>query len=252
MPHKKDDPPAALTLLPSSPEEKSDKKRQEIDNSGHRRRLRERFLDGPASALPDYELLELLLFSAHPRKDVKPIAKDLLKRFGGALSGVLYAKREEAEDVPGMNLSALAIFRAVREAAARILKEEIVAGALLNGWKPLVDYCRLTMGFETTEHFRVLYLNTQYKLIKDDLQETGTVDHTPVYIREVVKRAVTLDAKCVVMVHNHPGGDVTPSKADISVTQRMHAALHTVGVALVEHIIVSRSTHFSFKSNGYL
>ena len=240
-----------LSDTPADDKKTQTKRREEI-YGGHRARLRKRFMENPSHSLPDYELLELLLFGAHARKDTKPIAKDALKRFGGSLSAVLYAKESEAKEVPGVNDAALAIFRAVRECCARTLKEEAQQDTILNGWKPLVDYCRLSMGFETTERFRVLYLNTQYKLIKDDLQETGTVDHTPVYIREVVKRAATLDAKCVVLAHNHPGGDPKPSKADIDVTERMRIALQTIGVVLLDHVIVTRSSHFSFKHHGYL
>jgi DNA repair protein RadC len=227
-------------------------KKQDEHYAGHRKRLRRRFLDSRTEGFPDYELLELLLFAAHPRRDVKPVAKDLLKRFGGSLSAVVCAKAEQAADVPGMNEAALAAFKAVREIASRMLKEETSQGSVLDGWKALVDYCRLTMGFETTEHFRVLYLNTKRRLIRDELQEAGTIDHTPVYTREIVKKALGLDAKSVVLVHNHPSGDVSPSKADVSATHRINVALQTVNVELLDHVIVSKATHFSFRASGYL
>lgn len=219
---------------------------------GHRARLRERLLEAPEGALHDYELLELLLFSAHPRKDVKPVAKNVLRACGGSLASVIHASHERLREIEGINDNAAAILRAVREISERALKERVSSGTVLSDWKALVDYCRMTMGYHSTEQFRVLYLNTRYTLLEDMLQDTGTIDHTPVYTREIVKKAVKLDAKSVILAHNHPGGDPRPSDADIQVTSRITSALRLVDVKLLDHMIVSKDTHFSFRKEGLL
>ncbi|MCE3231947.1 MAG: hypothetical protein K0R98_204 [Rickettsiaceae bacterium] len=222
-----------------------------VHYTGHRQRLRERFLAGKKGSLPDYEVLEILLFSSHPRGDVKPLAKDLIARFG-SLPKVLNAHPSELLTIKGMNESAVAQLRAVQEAAERLLKEDVIEKPVLQSWKALLDYCRASMGHLNGEQFRILFLNRKNMLISDELQETGTVDQTPVYPREVVKRALQLEASSIIMVHNHPSGDTAPSKADIVLTKQIQQAAATIGVILHDHLIVSSKGHYSFKTNGII
>lgn len=218
---------------------------------GHRGRLRERLLNSKKGSLPDYEILEILLFSASPRGDVKPLAKALIAEFG-SLGRVLNATRSDLEAIKGVNESALAMLRTVQEAAERLLKEEVKEQPILQSWKALLDYCRASMAYHKTEQFRIIYLNRKNMLIADDLQEAGTVDQTPAYPREVVKRAIQLDASAVILVHNHPSGDTTPSKADIMLTKQIQEALKVVNIALHDHVIISTTEHYSFKSYGVI
>lgn len=215
---------------------------------GHRKRLRTRFLTTPKGTLPDYEILEILLFTSHPRGDVKPLAKTLIERFG-SLARVLNASETELLDMRGMNASGVAQIRVVQEAAERLLKEDLTTSPVLQSWKSLLDYCRASMGHLKVEQFRILFLDKKNRLIADELQATGTVDQTPVYPREVVKRALQLEASYLIMIHNHPSGDITPSKADIQVTKQIVAALETVNISLHDHVIVSARDHYSFKTN---
>lgn len=226
-------------------------KNQEIKlphHTGHRKRLRERFLVSKKGGLPDYEILEILLFSSHPRGDVKPLAKELIAKFG-SLAKAINADTSELNKIKGINEQALAQFRAVQEASERLIKEEVIAKPILQSWKALLDYCRASMGHLTKEQFRILFLNKKNMVIADDLQEAGTVDQTPVYPREVVKRAVQLDASAVILVHNHPSGDTTPSKADVVITKQIETALKAVGISLHDHLIISSADHYSFKTN---
>lgn len=218
---------------------------------GHRERLRKRLLDSKKGTLPDYEILEVLLFAASPRGDVKPLAKSLISHFG-SLGRVLTAEPHELEGIKGVNESAMATLRAVREGAERLLKEEVVEQPILQSWKALLDYCRASMGHNKTEQFRILFLNRKNMVIADDLQEAGTVDQTPVYPREIVKRALHLEASAVILVHNHPSGDTTPSRADIELTKEIMNALKVVGISVHDHVIISKQSHYSFKSNGVI
>ncbi len=217
-------------------------------HTGHRQRLRERFLDSSKGGLPDYEILEMLLFSSHPRGDVKPLAKELIARFGN-LAKVLNTPAEELLKVKGINVSSLAQIRVVQEAAERLLKGEVVEKPILQSWKALIDYCRGSMGHLKVEQFRILFLNKKNMLISDELQETGTVDQTPVYPREIVKRALALEASSIILIHNHPSGDTAPSAADINLTKKIKTAVETIGVTLHDHFIVSANDHYSFKTN---
>jgi DNA repair protein RadC len=221
------------------------------DYLGHRERLRERLLNGGTGALPDYELLEFLLYGAKPRGDTKPLAKDLLKRFGG-IGGVLGAERDALLAVPGMGEASAAALLAVREAAARMLKAELRQRPVISSWQQLIDYCTVNAGFAEKEEFHLLFLDRKNILIIDEPQQKGTVDHVPVYPREVVKRALDLSASALIMIHNHPSGDTTPSKADIEMTRAVAAALGAIGVALHDHVIIGRGRHSSFKSLGLL
>lgn len=218
---------------------------------GHRARLRERFLAGDDGALPDYELLELLLFSARPRGDVKPLAKQLLSTFG-SLRGVLHATESEIAKLDEVGDSVIATLKAVRVAAQRVLREEIKDRPIIQSWDTLLDYCRSTMGQEKIEQFRILFLNHKNTLITDEVQQRGTVNHTPVYPREVVKRALELGASAIILCHNHPSGDPTPSKPDIDMTTQIQQACAAVGIQVHDHLIVTAKEHYSFKSNGLL
>jgi DNA repair protein RadC len=221
------------------------------DHHGHRDRLRDRLLEGGTDALPDYELLEFLLYSAQARRDTKPIAKALIERFGD-LASVLGADREALKSVPGMGDASVATLLAVRAAAARFLKGELRQRAVISSWQALIDYCNAQTGFAEIEAFHLLFLDRKNALIRDERQQRGTVDHTPVYPREVVKRALELNASALIMVHNHPSGDPTPSKADIEMTRAVAKALATVGIALHDHVVLGRGRHASFKSLGLI
>lgn len=218
---------------------------------GHRDRLRRRLLDSGPEALPDYELLEFLLFTARPRGDVKPLAKDLLKRFDG-LAGVLGASRDALVAVPGMSETAAAELLAVRAAAARMVRAEIAGRPVIGSWQKLLDYCTTTAGFAESEEFRLLFLDRKNALIADERQQRGTVDHVPVYPREVVKRALDLGACAIILVHNHPSGDVTPSPGDIAMTREVVKATAAVGISVHDHVVIGRGKHASFKSLGLL
>ena len=220
-------------------------------HTGHRQGLRERFIKSKKGTLPDYEILEILLFAASPRFDMKPLAKTLIANFG-SLARVVSTPAEELLKVKGVNESAIAQLKAVQEAAERLLKQDMVEKPLLQSWKALLDYCRASMGNLKQEQFRMLFLNNKNMLISDELQEVGTVDQTPVYPREIVKRALDLGASAIIMVHNHPSGDTTPSKADIMITKQINKAVDSVGISLHDHLIVSHTGHYSFKSHGII
>ncbi len=218
---------------------------------GHRQRLRQRLLEGGTEALPDYELLEFLLFTAQPRGDMKPIAKALLDRFRG-FAGVLSAEPDSLLAVPGMGEASVAALKAVREAGLRLLRADVGDRPVLSSWKQLLDYCQAAAGHAEIEEFRLLFLDRKNALIADERQQRGTIDHTPVYPREVVKRALELGASALIMVHNHPSGDPTPSKADIEMTREVQRAAAVLGVTLHDHVILGRGRHTSLKSLGLL
>ncbi len=217
----------------------------------HRARLRARFLGGGGAALPDYELLELLLFRALPRQDVKPLAHRLLATFH-AFNGVISAPAPRLEAVEGVGEAVICELKIVEAAAVRLARARVLQRPVLSGWDALLDYCHTSMAHRSTEQFRVLYLDRKNVLIADEEQARGTVDHVPVYPREVVKRALELDASALILVHNHPSGDPTPSEADITMTHRIQAAAETLGLVLHDHLIVGRSREVSFRSAGYL
>ncbi|MFA5591771.1 MAG: DNA repair protein RadC [Micavibrio sp.] len=218
--------------------------------SGHRDRLRERFLAAP-DALPDYELLELLLFMAIPRRDVKPIAKILIARFGN-LAGVMNASRAELGGVGGISENTAIAIKTIQAAGLRLLKQDIMGRPILNSWQRLLDYLQASMAHEKREHFRLLFLNKKNELIADEVQQSGTVDHTPAYPREIMKRALELGATALILVHNHPSGDSTPSQADIEMTKLVVAAAAPFSIIIHDHLIVSRNSITSFKSLGLI
>lgn len=218
---------------------------------GHRQRLRERLLSIGGEQMQDYELLELVLILAIPRRDVKPLAKALIDHFG-SFAGVIAADQAALENVKGMGEVAVAALKVIEAAAIRLAREEISSKPLIGSWNRLLDYCRTSMGRAQTEQFRVLFLDRKNRLIKDEVQQTGTVDHTPVYPREIMKRALELGASALILVHNHPSGDPTPSRADIEITKDVQKAAQALGVQVHDHLIIGRSGHTSFKSQGLL
>jgi DNA repair protein RadC len=216
------------------------------DKAGHRERLRMRFRTGGADALPDYELLEMVLFRAFPRGDTKPLAKQLLARFG-TFAEVINAPEERQREVQGVGTRVVDELKLVRAASLRLLRGEIMGRKVLGSWSTVIDYCRAAQGFDQKEQFRILFLDRKNQLIADEVQQEGTVDHTPVYVREVVKRALELSATALILVHNHPSGDTTPSKADIDMTKLIVEAAKPLGVTVHDHIIVGRNGHSSLR-----
>src|SRR5262245_35351149 len=213
---------------------------------GHRERLRERFRDAGAEAVSDYELLELLLFRAIPRRDVKPLAKNLIATFG-SFAEVISAPIARLAEVKGLGTIAITELQIVHAAASRLARGQVRKRPVLSSWSNVIDYCRTTMAFAEKEQFRVLFLDKRNQLIVDEVQQTGTVDHTPVYPREVVKRALELSATALILVHNHPSGDPTPSGADIEMTRTIVDVAKPLGIAVHDHIIVGRDGHASLK-----
>jgi DNA repair protein RadC len=218
---------------------------------GHRERLRRRFREAGPDALPDYELLELILFRAAPRRDTKPLAKALIARFG-TFAEALNAPEELLREVPGIGEAAVIELKLVRAAAVRLMRGEVLDRPVLSSWAQVLDYCRASMGFASKEQFRILFLDKRNQIIADEVQQTGTVDHTPVYVREVVKRALELSATAIVLVHNHPSGDPTPSRADIEMTRQIVAAGKPLGVIVHDHIIVGKQGHASLRGLGLI
>jgi len=219
--------------------------------AGHRERLRDRFIKGGADAMPDYELLELTLFAAIPRRDTKPLAKALMARFG-SFAEVIAAPRARLMDVPGVGESVANHLKIVAAAAQRLAKTQVIGRPALSSWAALIDYCTAAMAREAVEAFRVLFLDRKNILIADEVQSRGTIDHTPVYPREIVKRALELGATSIILVHNHPSGDPTPSRADIEMTREIASAARTLHIAVHDHLVIGRGGHVSFKSLGLL
>lgn len=213
---------------------------------GHRDRLRARFKENGDSALADYEILELLLFRLIPRRDTKPVAKALLARFG-SLAGVLGAPASLLQEVKGIGETVALDLKLVANVAQRMLKSELRQKHVLSSWSSVIDYCHAAMAYETTEQFRILFLDKRNTLIADEIQGRGTVDHTPVYPREVVKRALELSATAVILVHNHPSGDPTPSRADIDMTRTIVETAKPLGITVHDHIIIGKEGHASLR-----
>ena len=218
---------------------------------GHRQRLRERFARAGADGLQEYELLELVLFRALPRQDVKPLAKNLLARFGN-LSAVFSAPREQLREFKGVTDNLITDFHLVQAVAEKIGQSRVKQQTVIASWRALKDYCRTRLAEKQTEEFHVLFLDSKHRLIEDKLMSTGTVNHTQVYPREVIKRALMLNATGLIIVHNHPGGDPAPSQADISLTNELKAALVSLGLVLHDHLIIGRDGEASFKNLGLL
>ncbi|MBG1231277.1 RadC family protein [Aestuariivirga litoralis] len=219
----------------------------ELTHNGHRERLRERFETGGPSALPDYELLEMLLFRAIRRGDTKPLAKALLARFG-SFAEVISAAPERLQEVKGVGPKVVSELKLIQAAAQRLTRASVINKPVLSSWNAILDYCRAAMAYDETESFRLLFLDKKNNLIADELQQRGTVDHTPVYTREVIKRALELSATALIMVHNHPSGDPTPSMADIDMTKKIIAAAEKLNILVHDHIIIARRGHVSFRN----
>lgn len=218
---------------------------------GHRERLRQKILKFGANTLQDYELMEVILMQAIPRRDVKPLAKEVLQHFG-SFAAALNAKPEELAKINGIKDSTIALFAIICESSIRMLKNQIVDGPVINSWDSLIAYCRAEMGQKKVEAMRVLFLDSQCRLIKDEIMQTGTINQTIVYPREVARRSMELGALSIIIVHNHPTGDLRPSKSDITMTQMIRDALTPLSITLVDHLIVSKSGFMSFKDCGYL
>jgi DNA repair protein RadC len=217
----------------------------------HRKRLRTRFMDGGAAAMPDYELLELVLFRAIPRQDVKPLARLLLDTFGD-FNRVVTAPASRLMAVKGAGEAVVLELKIIEAAAQRMMRARIMQRPVLTSWDALLDYCHTALAHRETECFRILFLDRKNVLIADEEQARGTVDHVPVYPREVVKRALELNASALILVHNHPSGDPTPSQADLDMTAQIQDAAQVLGLILHDHLIVGKSRELSFRAQGYL
>ena len=213
---------------------------------GHRERLRERFRGVGADALSDYELLEMVLFRALPRRDVKPLAKSLIGKFG-SFAEVVHAPETRLRELDGLGESAITEIKLIAATASRVAKGQLKQRTMLSSWANVIEYCRASMAFADKEQFRILFLDKRNQLIADELQQVGTVDHTPVYPREVVKRGLELSATAIILVHNHPSGDPTPSQADIQMTKAIIDISGPLGIAVHDHIIVGKNGHASLK-----
>jgi len=218
---------------------------------GHRDRLRQRFVASGSEAIPDYELLELLLFRILPRRDTKPVAKALIERFG-SFSEVLAAPPHLLREIDGLGASAVTDLKVILAAAQRFARDEVVDRPLLASWSELIDYCRSQMAFADKEQFRILFLDKRNRLIADEVQQVGTVDHTPVYPREIIKRSLELSATALILVHNHPSGDPAPSSADVRMTREIAAIASPLGITIHDHVIIGRGGHVSLRARKLL
>jgi DNA repair protein RadC len=214
---------------------------------GHRERARQRFLAVGEQALADYELLELILQLIIPRRDTKALAKDLMARFG-SFSGVFSASPQQLGEVKGLGEVSVTNLKVIQAAAQRFARDQIdVKKPILTSWSSLMDYFRSTMAFEEREQFRILFLDKKNRLIADEVQQTGTVDHTPVYPREVIKRTLELSATALILVHNHPSGDPAPSSADVQMTRQINDIAKPLGITVHDHVIIGKSGHASLR-----
>lgn len=217
----------------------------------HRKRLRERFLMGGPEAIPDYEMLELVLFRAIPRRDVKPLARDLLTRFGD-FNGVISAPLSRLRDIEGVGEAVITELKIIEGAAHRLARARVLQKPILTSWDALLDYCQTTLAHRQTEAFHVLYLDRKNRLIADEQQGRGTVDHVPVYPREIMKRAIDLEASALILVHNHPSGDPTPSEQDIALTNQIVMVGQALGVTVHDHLVIGKSCQISFRAEGLI
>jgi DNA repair protein RadC len=250
-----DDPRAPFKRLleaeAAPPLKPAAKEVEEPHYHGHRERLRERFLRAGGEALQDYELMELVLFRAIPRRDVKPLAKALIARFGG-FAEAISADIERLREVKGLSETAAIELKVVQAAALKLEQGRVMDRQAIGSWNHLVQYCRAAMGFETTEQFRILFLDSKNRLIADEVQQRGTVNHTPVYPREIVKRALELGSTAIILVHNHPSGDATPSSADIKMTKEIVEAAKALKIEVHDHLVIGRGEPASFRTLGLI
>ena len=224
-----------------------------VSSEGHRQRIREKFLKNGGSALADYELMEAYLTIAIPRRDVKPLAKLLIVKFG-SFAEVISAPNEELLEVDGVGENTLFALKMVREAAER-MSWEVLKNAdapVISNMDALIDYCRMSMAYQEVEEFRLIYLNAKNMVIAEETQQRGTINHVSIHPREVVRAALDKKASAVIMVHNHPTGDTTPSRADIDVTKKVKEALNAMNIELHDHVIVSKFGYYSFRDGGLI
>lgn len=231
---------------PQQPSDTTGDLKEEAHYHGHRQRLRERFMEGGAGALADYELLELVLFRAIPRRDVKPLAKALIKRFG-SFAETVAARPERLREIEGLGEAAIIEIKLAEAVATRLARGKIEARQSLSSFLDVLDYCRTAMAYADREEFRVLFLDKRNALIADEVQGVGTVDHTPVYPREIIRRALELGASALILAHNHPSGDPTPSAADIRMTKDIVSIAEPFGIAVHDHLIVGKHGQTSFR-----
>lgn len=244
-------PEAAARAIPAARQEPSPKKAKNDHQKGHRKRLRERFRRAGSEAVQDYELLELVLFRAIPRRDVKPLAKELIDRFGG-FAETVSAPRERLAEVPGLGEAAVDELKIVQAAAQKLVRTRMLERPVISSWQAVLDHCTASMAHEKEEQFRVLFLDRKNVLIADEVQQRGTIDHTPVYPREVVRRALELRASALILVHNHPSGDPTPSRADVNMTKEIIEAAKALHITVHDHLVVGKGMTASFRSLGLL
>ena len=246
-------PGASVPVRPKRDRVPEDGERLKKQRQGHRERQRRHFLKNlqADSRMRDYELLELLLFGAYPRRDVQQLAKDLIEAFG-SLAGVLSAEPAALLKVRDVGEAAVSLIKVAEALGAELAREGAVSGDVLNNYDAVFAYCRARMGRRPVEEFRILFLDIRNRLLRDERQTSGTINHAPAYPREVCKRALEVGAASIILVHNHPSGDPTPSRADIEITRRIEAAAKTVGVSVHDHLIVTRGEALSFKAKGLL
>ena len=218
---------------------------------GHRKRQKDKFLKNPASSFSDYELIELMLFSSIPRKDVKPLAKELLSKFGN-LNNLVNTSREKLSEVKGTNQNFFISLQIIKELMNRVLMNQVINTNVIGSWGALLEYFKFNMGNLQIEQFRVLFLNKKNSLIADEIMATGTIDQTPVYPREIIKRILAHEAAAIILVHNHPSGSAKPSSSDIELTAQIVNACKAVHVSVHDHVIIGKSEYYSFKTNMLL
>ncbi len=220
-------------------------------STGHRKRLRERFFDSDQSKFSDYELIEMLLHISQPRKDVKPLAKDLISTFN-SFSAVISSEQEKLSKIKGMGPVSIAMFKVIHESLCRLLKDDFSDQPILNTGEKVMDYCRARMAYLDKEQFRVLFLNKKNILIRDEVQQIGTIDHAPIYPREIMQRSLELGASAIILVHNHPSGNSTPSKADITATYHVRDVAKMMNIDVHDHLIISKKGCFSMRESNIL
>ena len=235
--------------LPDAPVDKKTTSRPHYH--GHRDRLKQKLLESDGEALADYELLEAVLFRALPRIDTKPIAKELLQRFG-SFAEVINASDGELRKIKFIKDAAIYEFALIKASTKRLLKSDVVERPVLTSWIKVLDHCRAAMAFEPREQFRILFLDKRNRLILDEVQQTGTIDHTPVYVREICRRALEVNATALILAHNHPSGDPTPSRGDIEMTKEIVRVARGLGISVHDHIILAKEGHASFKGLGLI
>ena len=218
---------------------------------GHRQRIKDKFLNSGSSSFSDYELLELLLTTTIPRKDVKPLAKDLIKKFK-TFAGVINAKEKELEQIKGIGKATTTIFKIINSSILRVLNNELTKNPVISNGNELINYYRINIGLKDIEEFHILYLDSKCKLIKDETHSTGSINSSSVYPREILKRIIETGANSIILLHNHPSGDPTPSESDIVITQKIKYAINSIDVILNDHLIISKNNYYSFKEHKLL